>query len=118
MADKDTSPRLELEGAARGMLLKPGTRLVSQVCSTEVVVVRSPEGEVDLRCGGHAMVLPGGEVDDAGVDAAHASGTLLGKRYGDELGVQVLCTKAGDGSLSVGGVPLTVSDTKALPSSD
>ena len=101
------------------MRVKPGTRLVSRVCTTEVVVVRAPDREVDLHCGGRPMALADDEIDAADVDAAHASGTQLGKRYGhDELGIQVLCTKAGEGSLSIGGVALALSDTKALPSSD
>ena len=34
------------------MDLKPGTRLASAVCETEVVVVKAPAADVDLRCGG------------------------------------------------------------------
>ena len=37
------------------------------------------------------------------VDPAYGGGTQLGKRYVHEAsGLEVLCTKAGDGSLSVG----------------
>jgi hypothetical protein len=54
-----------------------------------------------------------------GQDPAHASGTLLGKRYADPAsGLEVLCTKAGEGSLSIGDEPLAVKDAKPLPSSD
>jgi hypothetical protein len=46
-------------------------------------------------------------------------GTLLGKRYADEaIGLEVLCTKAGQGSLSVGDTALAVKEAKPLPSSD
>ncbi len=102
------------------MELKPGARLKSPTSTTEVVVVRAPSGDVDLRCGGRQMVPLDDDVAIAGApDAAHASGTLLGKRYADpEAGLEVLCTKAGDGSLSIGDDPLLVKDAKPLPSSD
>jgi hypothetical protein len=44
---------------------------------------------------------------------------LIGKRYVDGSGtLEVLCTKPGASSLSVGDEPLTVASAKALPSSD
>jgi hypothetical protein len=101
------------------MELKPGTRLRSQTCSAEVIVVRPPDREVDLRCGGAAMVPVGDEVAGQPVDTAHRDGTLLGKRYADpETGIELLCTKAGEGSLSLGAAPLPLKDAKPLPSSD
>ena len=43
----------------------------------------------------------------------------MGKRYADEeSGIEVLCTKPGEGSLSLGDVALLQKDAKALPSSD
>ncbi len=41
----------------RPMQLKPGCRLESATCDTQVVVVRAPKdgGDVDLRCGGEPM---------------------------------------------------------------
>ena len=46
-------------------------------------------------------------------------GTLMGKRFADDdLGLEVLCTKPGAGSLSVGDVVLPVKGAKPLPSSD
>jgi hypothetical protein len=99
--------------------LKPGTRLRSQVCSTEVIVVRPPAQSVDLCCGGAPMVPVGGPAEERPLDATHGAGTLLGKRYTDEAsGIELLCTKAGDGSLSLGSTPITVKDAKPLPSSD
>ncbi|MBI1180672.1 MAG: hypothetical protein GC201_08945 [Alphaproteobacteria bacterium] len=95
--------------------MKPGTRLKSSVCDTEVVIVRPPREQVTLECGGAPM---GGEAG-AGLDAAHAEGTLLGKRYVHEpVGLEVLCVKPGKGSLSVAGTALTLKDAKQLPSSD
>jgi hypothetical protein len=43
----------------------------------------------------------------------------MGKRYADDdLGLEVLCTKPGPGSLSVGDTPLPVKGAKPLPASD
>ena len=100
------------------MELKPGTKVRSAVCSTEVVVVKAPSAAVDLECGGAPMVPATAEAP-AAVDPARAEGTLLGKRYADEAsGLELLCTKGGEGSLSVGGVILPLKDAKPLPSSD
>jgi hypothetical protein len=102
------------------MKLTAGSRWRSTVCSTEVIVVRATDEDVDLRCGGHPMVGQG-EAPSAGpaLDAAFAEGTALGKRYTDETGgLELLCTKAGDGSLSLGEEALGLKDAKPLPSSD
>jgi hypothetical protein len=100
--------------------LKPGTRLKSTTSTTEVIVVKSPSSDVDLRCGGQPMVAyADAVVAGAQPDPAHAAGTSLGKRYADaESGLEVLCTKAGESSLSLGDEPLLVKDAKPLPSSD
>jgi len=102
------------------MELKAGTRLKSVVCSTEVIVVRAPAGDHDVRCGGEPMVPNEAGVTVSGaLNPAFADGTLLGKRYGDEeMGLEILCTKAGAGSLSLGDTPLPVKGAKPLPSSD
>jgi hypothetical protein len=103
------------------MELKAGTRLRSATCSTEVIVVRAGPGDVDLRCGGTPMVGFDAEpVAGAAAPAGDAGpGTVLGKRYVDDGGsVEILCTKAGSGSLSVGDRPLALKEAKPLPSSD
>ena len=100
--------------------MKIGSRWSSAVCTTEVIVVAAPSVETTLDCGGHPMLAKGDEVP-SGVeaDAAHTNGTVIGKRYEHgESGLEVLCTKAGDGSLSVGGTPLALKAPKQLPSSD
>jgi len=99
---------------------KVGTRLKSAVCTTEVIVVRSPGGDIDLRCGGHAMLAQGQTAaDGAAPDEAFAGGSAMGKRYSDDgVGLEVLVTKAGAGSLSIGDTLLPLKDAKALPSSD
>ena len=98
--------------------MKPGTRLRSQVCSTEVIVVRP--ADVALECGGAPMAELGVESPESmSIDPAHTNGTVLGKRYGlDDGGLEVLVTKPGEGSLSVAGRELVVLQAKTLPSSD
>lgn len=100
------------------MQLKSGLRLQSVTCDTQVIVVRG-SGAVDLRCGGQPMVAAGGAVERQPASDTHAGGTLMGKRYGDdESGVEILCTKPGAGSLSIGDAALPEKGAKALPSSD
>ncbi len=100
------------------MILKPGMRLQSATCDAQVIVVRGA-GDFDIRCGGQRVAPVGEAVERVPADEAHSGGTLLGKRYADdEAGVELLCTKAGAGSLSVGDAPLLVKGAKALPASD
>lgn len=101
------------------MELTVGSRWRSAVDDTEVVVVKSPTSEVDLECGGRAMVPAG--TPSPGLPPAddRRDGTQLGKRYvDDEVGIEVLCTKAGEGSLAVSGRSLALKEAKPLPSSD
>ena len=100
--------------------IKPGTRLRSSVCDTEVIVVKAGAAEVDLRCGGHAMLPAGAERPaDQASEPGFDGGTLLGKRYTDDSGtLELLCTKAGTSSLSIGDTVLQVKEAKPLPSSD
>jgi hypothetical protein len=106
-----------------GVELKPGTKLRSVVCTTEVIVIRAPSEAVELRCGGHGLATSdqpdGGESSGLEVEPGFDGGTLLGKRYTDEgHRFELLCTKPGQGSLSVGDVPLAFSGAKPLPASD
>jgi hypothetical protein len=100
--------------------LKPGLKLFSAVCSTQTIVVRASSGEVDLRCGGEPVVTTAAEAAAGGAPVAgFDGGTLLGKRYVDADGsFELLCTKAGSGSLSVGDSVLQLSGAKPLPASD
>jgi hypothetical protein len=112
------NPPILFEGVDE-MILKPGSRWKSAVCSAEVVVVRAPKDEAVLSCGGHPMT-PIGETPPAGLTMAPGSGGVsVGKRYFDEqTQTEVLCSKAGGGSLALDGRPLLLREAKPLPSSD
>jgi hypothetical protein len=102
------------------MKLRPGQKLHSAVCDAQVVVVKAPAEAVDLGCGGAPLL---GDGDDPGgaasLDPTLGDGPLLGKRYADDdLGLELLCTRAGTGALTVDGRPLLVKGAKPLPSSD
>jgi hypothetical protein len=100
-------------------MIKNGTRLQSQVCDTQVIVVRSADSLDDLRAGGVPMVPLDAEKDaGATLDPAFSDGAVMGKRYVDENGAEVLVTKAGAGTLSVGDTALTLKEAKPLPASD
>ena len=101
------------------MNLRPGQKLHSAVCDAQVVVVKAPADAVELGCGGAPLLDGGQESADATLDASLGDGPLLGKRYADdELGLELLCTRAGTGALTVDGRPLLVKGAKPLPSSD
>ncbi len=100
--------------------LKAGSRWASAADDTEVIVVKPPGvAGLTLECGGHPMV-PSGTAKPAGleVDPSLLGGTAIGKRFAHESGLEVLCTKAGAGTVAVDGTPLALKDAKPLPSSD
>ncbi|OBA55810.1 hypothetical protein A5780_25150 [Nocardia sp. 852002-20019_SCH5090214] len=101
-------------------MVKSGTRLRSQVCSTEVIVVRAGDNATELRCGGAPMVdLDRPRESGASPAAEFSGGTLIGKRYVDAEGtIEVLVTKPGEGSLSLSDTALSVKTAKPLPASD
>ncbi len=101
------------------MQLKPGSRLRSTTCETQVVVVRGA-GDLDVTCGGAPMVAADAPAAEGGTPApGRAEGTLLGKRYEDAEGVvELLVVKPGAGSLGLGETPLSVKAAKQLPASD
>ena len=99
--------------------MKAGLRLGCPRCTTEVIVVRPPGGEVTVACAESPLV----DLDAARTTQGHedpgGEGALLGKRYEDvEAGLELLCTKAGTGALSCDGRAMTVKGAKPLPSSD
>jgi hypothetical protein len=100
-------------------MIKNGTRLQSQVCDTQVIVVRSADSLDDLRAGGVPMVpLDAEKSSDLALDPALSDGNVMGKRYVDDGGAEVLVTKAGAGTLSIGTTPLNLKEAKPLPASD
>lgn len=100
-------------------MIKAGSRLKSQVCDTEVVVIKIGGGLDDLRAGGVPMAELGAEATSGNaLDPAHSGGTVMGKRYVDDTGAEVLVTKAGAGSLSIGETPMTLKEANPLPASD
>ena len=102
-----------------GMQLKAGTRLHSTTDACEIVVVRAPGEPVDLRCGGHPFLAIDAVAARESLVPGFDQGTQLGKRYSDDdLGIELLCTKAGEGSISAGETLLAVKGAKPLPASD
>jgi hypothetical protein len=101
------------------MKLRPGQKLRSAVCEAQVVIVKAPADDVELGCGGALLLDDGQQADGAVLDPSLGDGPLVGKRYADDdLGLELLCTRAGTGALTVDGRPLAVKGAKPLPSSD
>jgi hypothetical protein len=102
------------------MKLRLGQSLISAVDATAMIVVRCPEVEVSVTCGGQEMlaetppaVLP------TGAPAPAAVGVLMGKRYvADEVGLELLCVRPGPYPVEVNGVPVVQKNAKPLPASD
>ena len=101
------------------MQLKTGTRLKSTVCDAEVMIITTPVDDIELTCGGAPMADAKDATKSGEVDAAFADGVQIGKRYVSEDGeLEVLCVKAGAGSLAANGDALQQKDSKKLPKSD
>jgi hypothetical protein len=103
--------------------LKPGARLFSSVCGTQMITVKAPPEAVELTIGGRAPVSSGEEARAAGPGGAvaegHGGGAVMGKRYVDDAGtVELLCTNPGDGVPAINGELLQLKATKPLPASD
>ena len=102
------------------MEFRVGARFKSAVCTTEVLILKSPKDGPSLTCGGVEMI-PISQEPPLGVFLADDArgGTLLGKRYvSDDGEFEVLCNKPGEGSLALAGTTLTLKSAKPLPPSD
>ncbi|GAA5056826.1 hypothetical protein HNP84_007109 [Thermocatellispora tengchongensis] len=102
------------------MKLTVGQTLVSTVDTTAMIVVRCPEEELTVTCGGREMVPQGAAPAAApGTGTAEGGGAQLGKRYTVEgVAVELLCVKPGTHPVAVDGVPVSVKAAKPLPASD
>ena len=100
-----------------GQIYKPGTKLSSTVCKTQIMVLRAPAEELEISCGGALMQV--GDPAELGEMSGENSGTLVGKRYTDaDETMEFLCTRGGDGSVAVAGYAIDIKAAKKLPSSD
>ncbi len=99
-------------------IYKPGAKLSSTVCKTQIMALRVPGEALEITCGGAPMQI-GDPADLGTIDAGQSGGTLVGKRYVDEgETMEFLCTRGGEGTVSVNGTSLDVKQAKQLPSSD
>ena len=101
------------------MKLRVGQTLTSPVDTITVVVTRAPQVEVEVTCAGVPLfdAKAGGPAPEGSADPSQMEGTQLGKRYGDE-DLELLCSKAGQGTLAVNGAQLPLREAKPLPASD
>lgn len=102
------------------MVLKPGSRIFSALCTTELIAVKVRAGEVAITIGGVPLVASAAERDGVGsVVDGHGGGAAMGKRYvNDDDTIELLCTEAGDGVPAVDGEMLQLKEAEALPASD
>ncbi len=102
------------------MTLKPGARLFSAVCSTEMIAVKAPAGNADVTIGGApALASAAGREGSGAVAEGFGGGAAMGKRYVDEAEtIELLCTKAGPGVPALDGTLLRLKEAKPLPASD
>jgi hypothetical protein len=100
--------------------LRAGMHLVSVVSPARIIILRAPKSDVEVCCGGIAMVAADSMAPDVASSATdNGGGPALGKRYAHEsLDLECLCTRAGAGELTINGEPLVLKDAKPLPPSD
>jgi hypothetical protein len=85
-----------------------------------VIVIKASSDDIDIRCGGVAM-LRAADASERTEDLkpGFSQPSLLGKRYSwRPLGLEVLVTQAGDGTLAVGEQVMDMESPRELPSSD
>ncbi|AEF37781.1 conserved hypothetical protein [Mycolicibacter sinensis] len=81
--------------------------------------MKSADSLDELRAGGHPMVPVGSaHADGLTPHPDWCSGALMGKRYVDSSGAEVLVTRAGIGTLGVGVTAMTLKAAAPLPASD
>jgi hypothetical protein len=101
--------------------LKPGKRLWSQTSSAAVIVVRAPAVDsAELWCGGQPMAAEVPTTPSTALSKETATERIeLGKRYTDAEGqLELVCTSAGAGPLTLDGRVLGIKPARNLPASD
>jgi hypothetical protein len=92
-------------------------RLTSSSSAAELIVVRSTPEAVDLAIDGEPLGQAGAV--PGGADAGGEVSIQLGKRYTDDDGrIELLCIRAGSGTLTCDGRRMDVKGAQPLPSSD
>jgi hypothetical protein len=98
-------------------IYKPGIKLSSRVCKTQIMILRIPAVEMEIFCGGLPMVI--GDPAEFEELQGENNGTLVGKRYTDETEtMEFLCTRGREGTIAVSGHKIDIKSAKKLPSSD
>jgi hypothetical protein len=99
--------------------LKPGMRLRAASSTAEVIVVRlpsDPTAAIDVLIDDAPLT---DEQPDAATPTQEGPAIELGKRYVDDAtGIELLCARAGTGTLSCNGHVMVLRSAKPLPSSD
>ncbi|RAY16909.1 hypothetical protein DPM19_01710 [Actinomadura craniellae] len=99
------------------MRLRVGQTIRSAVDATALVVIRCPDDDLTVTCGGREMTEEGGTGEQA--TAAGGPGMALGKRYtADGVDIELLCVQAGDHPVAVNGTEVAQQNAKPLPASD
>lgn len=100
-----------------GETFKPGVKLFSAVCKTQIMALRVPDSAFEVTCGGLPMLAS--DPEQFSTASGQMDGTLVGKRYVDDSdSMEFLCTRGGDGTVAVNGTVLIIKQAKQLPSSD
>jgi len=98
--------------------MKTGERLLCPGCGLQVIVLRPSAAVIELSCAGVELVGQADSGTSFGSHPADPQPALLGKRYTDPTGLEVLCTKAGSGALTVNGASMALKEAQQLPASD
>ncbi|MFE6820909.1 hypothetical protein [Streptomyces sp. NPDC057690] len=103
------------------MKLRVGQTMCSAVDGTAVIVIRCPDQDFTLTCGGREMSPQANAPTsrEAALTAAPGDGLLIGKRYATEDGVlEVLCVRPGEYPVEADGTALAPKAARPLPASD
>ena len=89
------------------------TMVVSLAALGGVLIMREAINKQSVMWRGGVEMIAPTATGSGQLDAAQSGGTLIGKRYVDAAeSIELLCTKAGAGSLSIGPEVLTIRNAK------